>query len=185
MFSSVSSRGWRPASIVFGSYRSIARPFGNKKASRVERPVWKLPRGPRWLPALRKKLLHYRDSSNRPASAHLDERSRRMADYTLVNLKEVEDQAPRFGLSPNWEIRMARVALELQQSGVSYQRLEPNFRLPFGHKHKRQEEVYVLIGGSVRIKLEDEVVELKPLDAVRVHQDTMRGLDAGRARAAR
>ncbi|HYZ76089.1 MAG TPA: hypothetical protein VE596_01825 [Gaiellaceae bacterium] len=102
-----------------------------------------------------------------------------MADYTLVNLKEVEDQAPRFGLSPNWEIRMARVALELQQSGVSYQRLEPNFRLPFGHKHKRQEEVYVLIGGSVRIKLEDEVVELKPLDAVRVHQDTMRGFEAG------
>jgi uncharacterized cupin superfamily protein len=102
-----------------------------------------------------------------------------MAGYTVVNLKEVEDQAPRFGLSPNLEARMARVALELENSGVSYQRLAPGFRVPFGHKHKRQEEIYVLLSGSARIKLEDEVVELKPLDAVRVPKDTMRGFEAG------
>jgi uncharacterized cupin superfamily protein len=102
-----------------------------------------------------------------------------MADYTLVNLKEVEDQAPRFGLAPNIEFRMARVGLGLQNSGVSYQRLAPNFRMPFGHKHKQQEEVYIVVGGSVRIKLEDEVVELKPWDAVRVAKDTMRGFEAG------
>jgi uncharacterized cupin superfamily protein len=102
-----------------------------------------------------------------------------MADYTVVNLKEVEDQAPRFGLSPQLEMRMARVALGLQNSGVSYQRLAPNLRLPFGHKHKNQEEVYVLVGGSVRIKLDDEVVDLKPFDAVRVAKDTMRGFEAG------
>ena len=102
-----------------------------------------------------------------------------MADYTLVNLKEVEDQAPKFGLSPQLEMRMARVALGLQNSGLSYQRLAPNFRLPFGHKHKNQEEVYVLVGGSLRIKLEDEVVDLKPFDAVRVSKDTMRGFEAG------
>jgi uncharacterized cupin superfamily protein len=102
-----------------------------------------------------------------------------MADYTLVNLKEVEDQAPNFGLAPHIEFRMARVALGLQNSGISYQRLAPNFRLPFGHKHKQQEEVYVLVGGSARIKLENEVVELKPWDAVRVAKDTMRGFDAG------
>jgi uncharacterized cupin superfamily protein len=102
-----------------------------------------------------------------------------MADYTLVNLKEVEDQAPNFGLAPHIEFRMARVALGLQNSGISYQRLAPNFRLPFGHKHKQQEEVYVLVGGSARIKLEDEVVELEPWDAVRVAKDTMRGFDAG------
>jgi len=91
-----------------------------------------------------------------------------MADYTLVNLKEVEDQAPKFGMAPNVEMRMARVALGLQ-----------NFRMPFGHKHKQQEEIYVVISGSLRIKLEDEVVELKPFDAVRVHKDTMRGFEAG------
>ena len=102
-----------------------------------------------------------------------------MADYTVVNLKEVEDQAPKFGLSPQLEMRMARVALGLQNSGVSYQRMAPNLRLPFGHKHRNQEEIYVLVGGSVRIKLEDEVVDLKPFDAVRVSKDTMRGLESG------
>jgi uncharacterized cupin superfamily protein len=102
-----------------------------------------------------------------------------MADYTIVNLKEVEDQAPKFGLSPQLEMRMARVALGLENSGISYQRLAPSFRIPFGHKHKNQEEIYVVVGGGVRIKLEDEVVELKPFDAVRVHKDTMRGFEAG------
>jgi mannose-6-phosphate isomerase-like protein (cupin superfamily) len=102
-----------------------------------------------------------------------------MADYTVVNLKEVEDQAPKFGLSPQLEARMARVALGLENSGVSYQRMAPHFRVPFGHKHRNQEEVYVLVSGSARIKLEDEVVDLKPLDAVRVPKDTMRGFEAG------
>jgi uncharacterized cupin superfamily protein len=102
-----------------------------------------------------------------------------MAGYTVVNLREVEDQAPRFGLSPDLEARMARVALELEHSGVSYQRIAPGFRVPFGHKHKRQEEIYVLLSGSLRVKLDDEVVELKPLDAVRVPKDTMRGFEAG------
>jgi mannose-6-phosphate isomerase-like protein (cupin superfamily) len=102
-----------------------------------------------------------------------------VAAYTKVNLKEVEDQAERFGLAPHIEARMARVALELENSGVSYQRLAPNFRLPFGHKHKRQEEIYVLVGGSARMKLGDEVVELEQWDAVRVPKDTMRGLEAG------
>jgi len=103
-----------------------------------------------------------------------------MADYTLVNLKEdVEDQAPKFGLAPNLESRMARVPLELEGFGVSYQRLAPNFRLPFGHKHKQQEEVYLVLSGGGRVKLEGEVVELKRWDAVRVPRDTMRSFEAG------
>ena len=102
-----------------------------------------------------------------------------MAGYTKVNLKDVEDQAERFGLAPHIEFRMARVALELENSGVSYQRLAPNFRLPFGHTHKQQEEVYVLVSGSARMKLGDEVVELKQWDAVRVPSETMRGAEAG------
>ena len=103
-----------------------------------------------------------------------------MADYTKVNLKEdVEDQAPNFGLSPNLEARMARVPLEMEHSGVSYQRLAPNYRVPFAHRHKTQEEVYVLVSGSARMKLEDDIVDLKPWDAVRVHKDTVRGFEAG------
>jgi len=103
-----------------------------------------------------------------------------VAGYTKVNLKEdVEDQAPKFGLEGKIEARMARVALEMEHSGVSYQRLAPNYRMPFAHKHKNQEEVYVLVSGSARAKLEDEIVDLKPWDALRVHKDTVRGFEAG------
>jgi mannose-6-phosphate isomerase-like protein (cupin superfamily) len=103
-----------------------------------------------------------------------------MAGYTKVNLKEdVEDQAPNFGLEGKIEARMARVALEMEHSGVSYQRLAPNYRLPFAHKHKNQEEVYVLVSGSARAKLEDEIVDLKPWDALRVHKETVRSFEAG------
>jgi len=99
--------------------------------------------------------------------------------HTVINLKEVEDQAPKFGLSPNLEMRMARVPLELEHSGVSYQRIAPNFRVPFGHKHKTQEEIYIVLSGSLRAKIEDEIVELKPWDALRVHKDTLRSFEGG------
>jgi len=103
-----------------------------------------------------------------------------MAEYTHLNLKQdVDDQAPNFGLAPNIEARMARVPLDLEGFGVTYQRLAPNFRVPFGHRHKQQEEVYVVVSGGGRVKLEDEVVELKQWDALRVPNDTMRGFEAG------
>jgi mannose-6-phosphate isomerase-like protein (cupin superfamily) len=102
-----------------------------------------------------------------------------MAGYTKLNLKEVEDQAPNFGLSPELEARFARVPLEAEQTGVTYQRLAPNLRLPWGHKHKTQEEVFIVVNGSMRAKLEDEIVELGPWDAIRISKDTMRGFEAG------
>jgi quercetin dioxygenase-like cupin family protein len=102
-----------------------------------------------------------------------------LASYTIQNLKEVEDQAPKFGIAPNLEARFARVPLEAELVGITYQRLAPNFRLPWGHKHKTQEEVFVVVNGSVRANLDGEVRELKQWDAVRVHKDTMRSFEAG------
>jgi uncharacterized cupin superfamily protein len=102
-----------------------------------------------------------------------------MADYTIVNLREVEDQAPRFGLSPGLEARFAREALGCRTVGLSYQRLAPGFRVPFGHRHARQEEVYVLLAGSARLRLDDEVRDLEQWDAVRVDAGTMRAFEAG------
>jgi mannose-6-phosphate isomerase-like protein (cupin superfamily) len=101
-----------------------------------------------------------------------------LADYTKLNLKEVEDQSPKFGIT-EMEFRSARVPLELENSGLSYLRVDPNYRLPFGHTHNVQEEVYVVLSGSARLKLDDEVIELKPLDAVRIHKDTMRNFEGG------
>ena len=102
-----------------------------------------------------------------------------MAAYTVKNLKEIEDQAPNFGLSPNLEARFARDPLSSERSGVSYQRVAPNFRIPFGHKHGDQEEIYVVVSGSGRIKLDDDVVDLKQWDAVRIASETMRNFEAG------
>ena len=102
-----------------------------------------------------------------------------MADYTVVNLKEVEDAAPKFGLAPGVEARFAGPSLGLAHSGLSYQRLEPGFRVPFGHRHAEQEEIYIVLGGSAWIKLDDEIVELGPWDTVRVSNETMRGFEAG------
>jgi mannose-6-phosphate isomerase-like protein (cupin superfamily) len=101
-----------------------------------------------------------------------------LADYTKLNLKEVEDQSPKFGIT-EMEFRSARVPLELENSGLSYLRVDPNYRVPFGHTHNVQEEVYVVLSGSARLKLDDEVIELKPLDAVRIHKDTMRNFEGG------
>jgi mannose-6-phosphate isomerase-like protein (cupin superfamily) len=103
-----------------------------------------------------------------------------VAGYTIKNLKEdVEDKAPQFGLSPGLEARFATDELGFEKGGLAYERLAPNFRVPFGHKQKEQEEVYVLVSGSGRVKLDDEIVELRHWDAVRIAKETMRDVEAG------
>jgi mannose-6-phosphate isomerase-like protein (cupin superfamily) len=103
-----------------------------------------------------------------------------MPGHTIRNLKDdVEDMAPRFGFAPNLEARFAAGELGLEKSGLSYQRLAPGFRMPFGHRHKEQEEVYVIVGGSGRLKLDDEIVDVRRWDVVRMPGDTMRALEAG------
>jgi mannose-6-phosphate isomerase-like protein (cupin superfamily) len=99
--------------------------------------------------------------------------------HTVVNLKEVENMAPKFGLSPGLESRFARVPLELENSGLSYFRVAPDFRPPFGHTHSEQEEIYVVLSGSARLKLDDEVVQLNQWDAVRIPPGIMRALEGG------
>ena len=102
-----------------------------------------------------------------------------MPDYTVVNLEDVEDMAPKFGLGEGLQSRFARVPLELERSGLSLYRIAPGFRLPFGHRHGEQEEVYVVASGSARLKLEDDVLELDQWDAVRIPGPAMRCLEGG------
>jgi mannose-6-phosphate isomerase-like protein (cupin superfamily) len=100
--------------------------------------------------------------------------------FALRNLKEdLEDLGSRFDGSPDLEFRLATEALELEQSGLSYQRVPPGYRFPYGHTHNKQEEVYVVLRGSGRMKLDDEIVALKEWDAVRVPPGTWRGYEAG------
>src|SRR5215218_3161983 len=103
--------------------------------------------------------------------------NRGMSDYTVVKLWQVEDMAPRFGLGDGLQSRFAREPLGLQQSGLSIYRIAPGFRLPFGHTHGEQEEVYLVVSGSARVKIDDDVVELGPWDAVRIPAGAMRSFE--------
>lgn len=100
--------------------------------------------------------------------------------FTLRNLRDdPEDVGPRFDGAPGLEFRLATDALALERSGLSYQRLPPGCRFPYGHTHRTQEEVYVVVGGGGRMKLDDTIVELRHWDAVRVPPGTWRGYEAG------
>jgi mannose-6-phosphate isomerase-like protein (cupin superfamily) len=102
-----------------------------------------------------------------------------MPDYTKLNIKELDDRAVQFGLGGSLEARFLRGPLELERFGFSYQRFAPGFRLPFGHAHEQQEEAYLVIGGSGRAKIEDEIVELRQWDALRVPPATTRTFEGG------
>jgi mannose-6-phosphate isomerase-like protein (cupin superfamily) len=101
------------------------------------------------------------------------------SSYTKQNLRNVEDQAPKFGMPSELHSRFARRALEGESLGLTLFTLEPNFRMPFGPKHEEQEEVYVVVRGSGHIKVDDEIVELGEWDAIRFDKDTMRAVEAG------
>src|SRR4051794_35301435 len=93
--------------------------------------------------------------------------ARDMPDYTKLNLRQdVEDMAPQFGYGSNMEAHFARKALGLANSGVSYFKVAPGFRVPFGHTHDQQEEVYVVLSGGGRVRAGDDIVELAELDAI-------------------
>jgi mannose-6-phosphate isomerase-like protein (cupin superfamily) len=100
-----------------------------------------------------------------------------MSDFTIKNLKDVEDSAAERG--DEIEARFARKHLETQHLGVSYFRYGPNFKPSFGHRHREQEEAYVVVGGSGRMKLDDEIVELRQWDAVRVAPNVVRAFEGG------
>jgi mannose-6-phosphate isomerase-like protein (cupin superfamily) len=101
-----------------------------------------------------------------------------MSDYTKVNVRDVKDMAAEWGIE-GLEARFARTSLELERLGVGYEKLSPNFRVPFGHTHAEQEEVYVILSGSGRIKIGDEVIDVGQWDMVRVPAGVIRNPEAG------
>ena len=100
-----------------------------------------------------------------------------MSDYAIKNMKDLEDSAVQFGLSPQVEARFGRKALDAQKGGVSYQRYEADYRQSFGHTHEQQEEIYVIVSGGGRMKVGDDVVDLKQWDAIRVSPTTPRAFE--------
>ena len=100
-------------------------------------------------------------------------------DYTIKNLKDVEDMAASQGFGEVQDARFANGDLDAEQVGISLQKVKPGKRHAFAHRHKEAEEVYVVISGSGRVKLDDEVKEVGELDAVRVAPSVTRAFEAG------
>lgn len=99
--------------------------------------------------------------------------------YAKKNLREVQDSAVEHGLSQSQEARFPRADLGAEQTGMNYLVVKPGQREAFAHRHQTAEEIYVVLSGAGRVKLDDELVELEPLDAVRVSPGTARSFEAG------
>jgi mannose-6-phosphate isomerase-like protein (cupin superfamily) len=102
-----------------------------------------------------------------------------LSGYTKLNLEDVENSAEKFGLGEILEARFVRQDLDATRFGLSLQRVKPNQRVPFGHSHAEQEEVYVFVSGSGRLKLDDDIIDVAQWDAVRIAPEVTRGLEAG------
>ena len=102
-----------------------------------------------------------------------------MADYAKANLRDLEDLAEKHGFGESQEMRSANAPLGTETIGISLQRVKPGMRHAFGHSHGVDEEVYVVLSGSGSIRLDDELVEVEAMDAVRVAPGITRGFEAG------
>jgi len=99
--------------------------------------------------------------------------------FTHKKLTDVEDSAPKFGHGELQEARFANDDLEAEHTGISYLRVKPGKRQGFAHRHEDAEEIYVVLSGAGRVKLDDEIIEIEPLDAIRVSPGVTRQFEAG------
>jgi mannose-6-phosphate isomerase-like protein (cupin superfamily) len=99
--------------------------------------------------------------------------------YTIKNLREVEDMAPRFGFDEVQEARFPREDLDSESIGLAFHRVKPDCRQAFAHRHQKAEEIYVVLSGRGRIKLDDEVRDVAPMDAIRISPEMARAFEAG------
>src|ERR1700749_498657 len=99
--------------------------------------------------------------------------------YTKVSLDDVDDAAVANGLGHRWEARVAREPLGAKETGLTHFQLRPGQRSPFAHRHRQAEEIYVILHGSGKIKLDDAILEVSPRDAIRVAPEVARAFEAG------
>jgi mannose-6-phosphate isomerase-like protein (cupin superfamily) len=99
--------------------------------------------------------------------------------FTHKKLNEVKDSAAEFGHGDAMEARFANKDFDAEETGFSFHRIKPGKRQPFGHHHDKAEEVYVVVRGDGLLKLDDEIIEVERLDAIRVAPDVTRAWEAG------
>jgi mannose-6-phosphate isomerase-like protein (cupin superfamily) len=99
-----------------------------------------------------------------------------MSDYTIKNLMEIEDSAAS---NDSVDARFGRGHLDSPELGVSHFRYAPGYRASVGHSHRVQEEAYVVVAGSGRVKLDDDIVAIDRWDVVRVAPGVVRAFEGG------
>jgi mannose-6-phosphate isomerase-like protein (cupin superfamily) len=99
--------------------------------------------------------------------------------HTIKNLREVDDMAPKFGFDAVQEARFAWRDLDAEKTGLALLRVKPGQRQAFAHRHDQAEEIYVVLSGAGRIKLDDDVFDVTALDAIRIGPGVARGVEAG------
>lgn len=102
-----------------------------------------------------------------------------MADYTKLHRDHVKNSAEAFGMGEFQDSRFFAEALEATQTGLAWHRLKPDRRSPIAHRHRAQEELYVVVGGAGRAKLDDAVIDLAAGDVLRIDARVARGFEAG------
>ena len=99
--------------------------------------------------------------------------------YTVKNLRDVEDVAPKFGFDAVQESRFAWRDLNAERTGLALMGVKPGQRQAIAHRHDQAEEIYVVLSGSGRIKLDDEILDVHPMDAIRIAPGVARVLEGG------
>ena len=102
-----------------------------------------------------------------------------MSDYEIKNLRDVQDMAAKGGLSETQEARFPRTDLGAETTGLAYHVLRAGKRQPFAHRHDEAEEINVVLSGTGRVKLDDEVLDIGPMDAIRIAPHVTRAFEAG------
>ena len=102
-----------------------------------------------------------------------------ISSYTRKNLADVDDSAPKFGFEDSQMARFASEDLDAQVTGLSYHSVKAGKRQAFAHRHDEAEEVYVVLSGSGRLKLDDEIIDIGELDAIRIAPGVTRQFEAG------
>ncbi len=108
-----------------------------------------------------------------------------MPGYTIKNLMELDDaakasrEAAVMDEVPDIEARFARSHIDSEHVGLTHMRYGPDTRTPFGHSHREQEEVYVVLSGSGQVKLDDDIRDIGQWDIVRVAPATVRAFHSG------
>lgn len=97
-----------------------------------------------------------------------------MSGYTVISLEDAPDV---LGDYPG-EMRFLTGPLEAEQAALTYRRMPPDTggRGSYGHRHKTQEELYLVLEGTLTFKLGDEIVEAGPGTAIRVAPGTVRSV---------